>query len=114
MAGVIFGLFVGVFVASAIFAERKYVEQDIGQNEYQEQEHKMKEMVNHPSHYNIPGKKECIVEMEEKFGKEAVYYFCVLNAFKYRYRAGEKEGNSYEQDENKAKWYETYAEKMKG
>lgn len=74
----------------------------------------MKEMVNHPSHYNIPGKKECIVEMEEKFGKEAVYYFCVLNAFKYRYRAGEKEGNSYEQDENKAKWYETYAEKMKG
>ena len=92
----------------------KYVEQDIGQNEYQEWEHKMKEMVNHPSHYNIPGKNECIVEMEEKFGKEAVYYFCVLNAFKYRYRAGEKEGNSYEQDENKAKWYETYAEKMKG
>ena len=74
----------------------------------------MKEMVNHPSHYNIPGKNECIVEMEEKFGKEAVYYFCVLNAFKYRYRAGEKEGNSYEQYEKKAKWYETYAEKMKG
>ena len=49
MAGGIFGLFVGVFVASAIFTERKdndieslknqiekYVEQDIGQNEYQE------------------------------------------------------------------------------
>ena len=36
MAGGIFGLFVGVFVASAFFAERKDVEQDIGQNEYQE------------------------------------------------------------------------------
>ena len=36
MACGIFGLFVGVFVASAIFEERKDVEQDIGQNEYQE------------------------------------------------------------------------------
>jgi len=25
------------------------------------------ENVNHPSHYNQPGKKECIVEMYEKF-----------------------------------------------
>lgn len=29
------------------------------------------ELVNHPDHYNRPGQKECIVEMEEKFGPAA-------------------------------------------
>ena len=31
----------------------------------------MSEMVSHPSHYNKAGRKECIVEMEEKYGAEA-------------------------------------------
>ena len=35
------------------------------------------EMVNHPDHYNRPGQKECIVEMEEKFGPAAVQYLPV-------------------------------------
>ena len=70
------------------------------------------EMVNHPDHYNQPGKKECIVEMEEKFGTEAVYSFCVCNAFKYEYRAGEKTDNLKEQDLKKAAWYTDYAAKL--
>lgn len=65
-------------------------------------------MVNHPSHYNN-GKKECIIVMEEKWGKLATIAFCVLNAFKYAYRAGFKEGNSLEQDHAKANWYYNYS-----
>ena len=61
--------------------------------------------INHPIHYNLPGRKECIVEMEELFGLEATATFCLMNAYKYLYRAGEKEDNSKEQDINKAKWY---------
>lgn len=74
----------------------------------------MVEHVNHPSHYCKTGKKECIVEMEEKFGAYAVYNFCLCNAYKYRYRAGEKDGNPQEQDLKKAEWYENYADKLKG
>lgn len=66
-------------------------------------------MVNHPSHYTKNGKKECIVEMEEKYGKIAVLMFCILNAYKYCYRAGNKEGNTKAQDYKKALWYNNYA-----
>lgn len=70
-----------------------------------------KEKVNHPAHYQKNGK-ECIEVMEEQFGPKAVYWFCVLNAFKYKWRAGNKEGNSFEQDQAKAKWYTDYANKL--
>lgn len=30
----------------------------------------MADMVNHPTHYNIPGRKECIEEMIDRFGVE--------------------------------------------
>lgn len=70
----------------------------------------MAELVNHPSHYNQPNRKECIEEMRDKFGDEIVAVFCLTNAYKYLYRAGEKEGNSKEQDIAKAKWYFTYFE----
>lgn len=73
----------------------------------------MAEQVNHPGHYNQAGRKECIVEMEEKFGKEAVIHFCLCNEFKYLYRAGNKDGNSYDQDRQKAQWYHDYAERLK-
>lgn len=66
--------------------------------------------VNHPSHYNQAGKKECIVEMYEKFGKLAVVIFCALNTYKYRYREGHKDDAA--QDESKANWYVTYALSM--
>lgn len=61
------------------------------------------EMVNHPDHYNRPGQKECIVEMEEKFGTAAVQYFCLLSRYKYLYRCGLKDGTT--QELSKANWY---------
>ena len=70
-----------------------------------------KEQVNHPSHYKKNGK-ECIECMEEEFGPLAVYHFCLLNAFKYKWRAGYKDDNSYKQDLAKAKWYEDYDKKL--
>jgi NTP pyrophosphatase (non-canonical NTP hydrolase) len=70
----------------------------------------MNENVNHPNHYNIPGRKECIVEMVEKFGTEAVEIFCVLNAYKYRYRHELKNG---QEDLDKAAWYDDFASLMR-
>lgn len=61
--------------------------------------------VNHPQHYTKEGHKECILEMIDVFGIEAVRTFCLLNAFKYQYRAGLKDGNSFEQDTAKFTWY---------
>ena len=59
------------------------------------------EKVDHPSHYN-QGKFECIDVMVETFGKEATQDFCLLNAFKYVWRTGEKNGV---EDVKKARWY---------
>lgn len=47
----------------------------------------------HPAHYNIPGRKECIEEMIDKFGYEKVEAFCELNSYKYQYRHELKNGN---------------------
>lgn len=58
-------------------------------------------MVDHPSHYN-QGKFECIDVMVETFGIEAAKNFCLLNAFKYIWRTGEKNGR---EDIEKAIWY---------
>lgn len=66
------------------------------------------ELVNHPNHYNRNGRKECIVEMQDLFGRHITAVFCLTNAYKYLYRAGEKEGNSMKQDMLKAKWYFDY------
>ena len=60
-----------------------------------------KESVNQPTHYN-QGKYECIDVMEEVFGEYALKHFCILNAFKYIWRTGEKNGN---EDISKAIWY---------
>lgn len=69
----------------------------------------MSEKVNHPPHYQREGRKECIEEMRDKYGDCITYIFCLTNAYKYLYRAGEKEGNSEVQDIAKAKWYMEYA-----
>ena len=68
----------------------------------------MIELINHPSHYQKDGRKECIVEMEEKYGAEIIAVFCLTNAIKYLYRAGEKIGESEKKDISKAKWYFDY------
>lgn len=55
---------------------------------------------------------ECIDEMLLVFGKEAVLNFCILNAWKYRYRAGNK--GDAEEDLKKADEYLWYAYELKG
>ena len=72
------------------------------------------EQVNHPQHYSQDGRRECIEEMRVVFGDEAVREWCILTAYKYMYRAGNKSGNSEEQDKAKMAWYLDYAEKMEG
>lgn len=60
------------------------------------------EKVNHPSHYCRENGMECIDEMELIFGTGAVMAFCLCNAWKYRYRAADKNG---EEDLAKSDWY---------
>lgn len=67
------------------------------------------EYVDGPAHYNGT---ECIENMRKLYGDEAVRWFCICNAYKYRFRLGNKPGVSAEQDEEKAYWYEDYAAKM--
>lgn len=70
----------------------------------------MVQEVNHPSHYNKEGSKECIVEMREILGDWITAAFCIGNAFKYRYRAGLKGDANI--DSQKADWYDTYKNEM--
>lgn len=65
--------------------------------------------VDHPAHYNIPGRKECIEEMLDKYGAEKVKAFCELNAYKYRYRHTLKGGA---EDLQKAAWYDRKKEEL--
>lgn len=62
-----------------------------------------KEKINHPEHYKMTGGLECIDEMLMVFGKEALMHFCLLNVWKYRYRAQLK--GKKRDDLNKANWY---------
>ena len=64
--------------------------------------------VNHPGHYN-QGKYECLDVMIDVFGKDAVKTFCQLNAFKYIWRAKQKNGM---EDMLKAKFYLTKYEEL--
>lgn len=59
--------------------------------------------VNHPQHY-ASGNIECIDAMESAFGPERTAFYCRVNAFKYIWRAGKKEGKLLE-DLEKANWY---------
>lgn len=57
-----------------------------------------------PSHYK-KGDKEVWEIMIDMFGQEKFDSFCLLNAFKYISRAGDKPGDDFKQDINKAIWY---------
>ena len=59
------------------------------------------EEINHPDRY-AGGKFECIDVMLDVFGVDAVKHFCILNAFKYIWRAEKKNGV---EDIKKAVWY---------
>lgn len=63
----------------------------------------------HPGHYNIPGRKECIEEMVEKFGHEKTEAFCELNSYKYHYRHELKNG---QEDLDKASNYTKMLQQM--
>lgn len=76
-------------------------------------EENQQEQIKHPAHYQQPNRRECIEEMRLMFGDEKVYWWCVMTAYKYRYRMGNKDGNPAEQDEKKAEFYLDYAEEMK-
>lgn len=60
------------------------------------------ETVNHPGHYNREGAMECLDEMVLVFGVDQTKVFCLLNAWKYRYRAADKNGI---EDLKKSDWY---------
>lgn len=64
--------------------------------------------ISHPSHYNLPGKKECIEQMREDYGNHITAIFCLTNAYKYLYRAGNKENEDRIDDISKAIWYYDY------
>lgn len=66
--------------------------------------------VEHPNHYN-QHPIETIDEMIILFGEEAVYNFCICNAWKYRSRAPFK-GNEKE-DNAKSDWYLAKARELK-
>lgn len=55
-----------------------------------------------PSHYQRKEAMECIDEMILVFGRFAVADFCKCNAWKYRYRAADKNGA---EDIAKSDWY---------
>lgn len=61
---------------------------------------KVNDPVSSPSHYQ--GKYECIDEMIELFGIDAVIGFCKCNVYKYRFRSNKKNG---EEDLQKANEY---------
>lgn len=63
---------------------------------------KMSDPVNHPKHYERENAIECIDEMIMIFGLDAVMGFCKCNAWKYRYRAADKNGA---EDIAKSDWY---------
>ena len=65
----------------------------------------MSEQVNHPEHYQT-GKYECIEVMREIFTSEQLEGFCIGNAFKYLWRANNKEG--FYTNIAKAAWYLNY------
>lgn len=69
-------------------------------------------LVNHPSHYNHAGRRECWDEMIEYFGEYDTAVFDIVTAYKYYYRAGTKTGNSWQQDIAKAQEYLAHAKKL--
>ena len=88
-----------------VFLGLKYIGDDLIEKAYDavfNQPTNPTSAVNHPTHYNREGGMECIDEMVLIFGKEAVMYFCLCNAWKYRYRAADKNGV---EDLKKSDWY---------
>jgi len=80
---------------------------DIDDNYISDEKEKKEDPVNHPSHYEKQCSLECIDVMEAVFEYDAVFDFCVCNAFKYLWRHKFKNGG---EDIKKAEWYINKAE----
>ncbi len=65
--------------------------------------------VNHPPHYT-QGRIECIDAMVLTFGPDRVRDYCLMNAFKYRWRAPFK--GKQAEDLDKADWYLAKAKEL--
>lgn len=94
---------------TAVYMSEEYFARPLFFEDYDTEE-PCEEKVNHPQHYNH-GKYECIDVMVDVFGKEDVQRFCVLNAFKYAWRAKHKNGL---EDIKKAWFYLDYFIKLEG
>lgn len=64
-----------------------------------------------PDHYKNQCSLECIEAMEMAFGREAVYHFCICNAWEYAWRHKNKNGM---RDLEKAQWYLDKADELAG
>jgi len=69
--------------------------------------------VNNPAHYQSIQGKEVWEMMVDVWGVPSFLLFCEMNAFKYRMRAGKKDGSSAHEDIRKALWYEDKARQLK-
>ena len=67
----------------------------------------------HPAHY-VDNGVEVIDMMVACYGVDAVVDFCQLNAFKYRMRAGKKDGETIIDDIRKALYYEQKIKELNG
>lgn len=72
------------------------------------------DMVNHPSHYNLPDRKECIDEMIDIYGLKDVAKWCEITAYKHKYRAGHASiFTNFVQNMHEATWYMDKARELK-
>lgn len=70
-------------------------------------------MAKHLEQYNLDGRKECIVELEEKFGVHNVMIFCYMMAEKCLYKAaGKQEIEQMEDAIVNAQWYFDYVNEL--
>lgn len=72
------------------------------------------DMVNHPSHYNLPNRKECIDEMIDIYGLKDVAKWCEITSYKCKYRARHASSfTNFVQDMHEATWYMDKARELK-
>lgn len=72
------------------------------------------DMVNHPSHYNLPDRKECVDEMIDIYGLKDVAKWCEITAYKCKYRARRASSfTNFVQDMHEATWYMDKARELK-
>lgn len=62
-------------------------------------------MNDNDTHYLKKGHTECKYEMMKIFGVEQYKSFCLLNAYKYAYRRGAKQGEIISENTRKIKYY---------